>query len=240
MAPKTTSNPASKLLSTVDTLIFGGRFDPPHLGHLEALEGVVRDLRPRRVLVLPTGRAGHKPCVASGTQRIEMLKLVLAASTDRALKQVVQIDDREIRRADRVPTDPTYSYDTLLELGQAYGGPSSLGFVIGVDQLEGLTRWHRFPEVLALSHWIVLERAPDGSQRALKAIEALVAGGILRPQGDRSFTLTGAAAHLLLLPTDARALSSTEIRQAITLRGEAPDGALPPALAQYMKQCRIY
>src|SRR6185437_5876583 len=67
--------------------------------------------------------------------------------------QEVVIDPREVQNAS--PGKPSYSFDTLQELRK---DDPRIAFVIGADQLQELPRWHRFPEILGLCHWIILKR----------------------------------------------------------------------------------
>lgn len=57
------------------TAIFGGRFDPPHLGHLEAVQGLFRYPGVKAVRVIPAAAPAHKATSASMTDRAEMSRL---------------------------------------------------------------------------------------------------------------------------------------------------------------------
>jgi nicotinate-nucleotide adenylyltransferase len=232
------------------TAVFGGTFDPPHLGHVRAIEGLIRDCKVGRVLVLPTPNPPHKPSIATPEQRSEMVKLAFAG-LGRELgcgPEDVVIDWREVERAKRLPAGrPIYSYDTLQELRREH---KNVAFVIGSDQLEKLPSWHRFPDVLGLCHWIVLERKPAGHERALKALQEWDASGLVRRSERTELPLWeirlgpspggGSACWLWLTPTPAPEVSSTSIREELARSGKLSLPALPPAVEAYLKAQHLY
>ncbi|HUP55886.1 MAG TPA: adenylyltransferase/cytidyltransferase family protein, partial [Bdellovibrionota bacterium] len=57
------------------TAIFGGTFDPPHLGHREAVAGLFRNPGVREVWVMPAASPPHKPAIATAEQRLELARL---------------------------------------------------------------------------------------------------------------------------------------------------------------------
>ncbi len=217
------------------TAIFGGTFDPPHVGHRLAVAGLFTEPGVGRVLVLPTASPPHKPTVATAEQRLEMAKIAFTAQPGLSFPAEVSIDARELERA--TPGKPSYSYDTLLELGRERGR-EKIAFVIGVDQLEQLPSWHRFPEVLSLCHWIVLKRRGLGVLG--QALAPLLASNLLKSAGGESWTVSGSGTRLQAVGTQAPELSSTQIRQAIGREGRAPENALIPQISGYLKTHRIY
>ncbi len=141
----------------------------------------------------------------------------------------VEISDWEIQRARKSPTAKTYTYDTLLELKGHYG---ELAMVIGTDQLEQLHRWYRFPELMTLCHWIVLTR--KGHSQAQAVLSQWEGSGLLQPTGPAS------GKRLILCPTDARELSSTQIRESFAKSGHPPEKSLMPTVEGYLMQRGIY
>jgi nicotinate-nucleotide adenylyltransferase len=151
----------------------------------------------------------------------------------------VVIDTREIERALGAPHLPTYSYDTLSEMRREI---PQLAFVIGADQFEKLSTWHRFPEILNLSHWIALLRRPDGETKAAESIRKWTANGLLKPVSGETAQEweTRGGTRLTLAPTEAPAISSTHIRETISRTGSPPPDALLPEVYTYLKLHRIY
>lgn len=210
---------------------FGGAFDPPHLGHREAIEGLLRNPGVRSVRVLPSATPVLKTAQTSAEHRLAMAKL--------AFGDIAEIDDREMRRP---PGTPSYTFDTLTELRTELG--PSLAFVLGADQIEQFDRWSRFPEVLGLANWIALEREPGGSDRMERALARLASLGALESTPDpRVFRprLPGAQTVVYRVPTPARAVSSTEIRRdfarGVDLEAET---RLAPGIRAYIRKYGLY
>lgn len=190
--------------------IFGGSFDPPTLGHREAVLGLLKNPGVKRVFVLPTGQPNLKNPHTSAPHRLSMAQLCFEGHND------VEVLDLEIRRS-----GPSYTYDTLLEFNKMLGRKPALA--IGVDQLETIDRWHRYPEILQLAHWIVLLRKPDGETKAKAALEKWKGPSLP-----------------LLVETPAQEVSSTQIRYQIARDGKIPNQFLSPQVSDYIRQHRLY
>jgi nicotinate-nucleotide adenylyltransferase len=149
----------------------------------------------------------------------------------------VRLDTRELVRAHSSAYSPTYSYDTLIELQKDF---PQLAFVIGADQLASLHTWHRFPELLGLCHWIVLERKPDGSPLARQTLQEWTASGLTRSLQDSTWKISNYSKYLTLVPTHAPFISSTAIRESISRSGTTGEGLLSPTVLAYLKDHRLY
>lgn len=112
--------------------IFGGTFDPIHLGHLIVAEAFRYELRLDRVLFLPSNQPPHKEgqVISPIEDRIAMVRLAIADNPGFALSLV----DAEQR-------GPTYTADTLQRLAELHPG-AELAFLIGLDSLRDLPTWH--------------------------------------------------------------------------------------------------
>ena len=223
--------------------LFGGTFDPPHLGHREAVRGLFQVPGVSRVKILPAPVPPLKTSQATAEQRLAMARLNFAAVPGDPMPAEIEIDTRELDRAVREPGRPSYTFDTLQEIGREIPR-ERLAFVIGADQLLQLPRWHRFPELLELSHWIVLERKPDGGARARTMLQEWTGSGLVRTTGQPSRWATRSGRELRVVPTKARELSSTAIRESIARTGKAPGSEsapwLLPEVLSYLKTHRIY
>ncbi len=127
--------------------IFGGTFDPVHLGHLrvawEAYEALQCPVR-----LVPARTPPHRdPPVADAAERVAILRAALAGQ-DRLL-----LDTRELDR-DR----PSWSVDTLASVRVAAGADTPLVLLLGADSFASLPQWHRWRELLVLAHIGVLTR----------------------------------------------------------------------------------
>ena len=131
--------------------LFGGSFDPPHLGHLAFARFVLDALAPDRLLWLPAGRQWQKPdqVMAAGVHRVQMLKR-LTAGEPRFF-----VDDRELHRR-----GPSFTADTLNEF-KRQSPDAELMFLIGQDQYARLPTWYRAETVAALATLVVVPRAGE-------------------------------------------------------------------------------
>lgn len=148
----------------------------------------------------------------------------------------LRVDRREITRALARPHVPTTTFETLQELKQERGQPVAL--IIGTDQLADLPRWSRFPELLGLAHWWVLERQDDPSAWR-ESFMRIQAQGLLKPADDRAWT-SFSGTRLELIPTRARPFSSTAIREQIARSGRLPEEPLPRNLREYIENQGLY
>jgi nicotinate-nucleotide adenylyltransferase len=116
--------------------VFGGLFNPPHVGHLSLCQEAAWQLGLDRVVLVPTGRPSHR---AAPRETPEMrLRLAQAAALGNPMFTVSRLE------VDRV--GPSYTVDTLRELSHRYPG-SSLHLLIGADQLAAMDSWHE-PEAI--------------------------------------------------------------------------------------------
>ena len=232
------------------TAVFGGRFDPPHLGHRQAVQGLLKNPGVKQVLVIPSAAPPHKPTVASIESRLAMTRLNFAiAAGDSFPAAQVQVDDREIRRNDLNPDQPSFTFDTLKELRKI---DEKLAFVVGTDQLPFFHRWAKFPEILALAHWIVLERATPGetfTELAQQTLRDWSASGLVKPVQERLWQVTkgqtfgsrtAGSTFVTILPTQAVDVSSTFIRETIARTGASPADTLLPSVAEYLMLTGLY
>jgi nicotinate-nucleotide adenylyltransferase len=131
--------------------LFGGSFDPPHLGHLAFARFVLDALAPDRLLWLPAGRQWQKPdqIMAAGVHRSAMVKRLIADEV-RFL-----VDERELHRR-----GPSFTADTLREFAAQQPGAELL-FLIGQDQYARLPTWYQVETVVALATLVVVPRAGE-------------------------------------------------------------------------------
>lgn len=134
-------------------VVYGGTFNPPHLGHIQAVRSVSNALKPDKILVMPTFLAPHKEMSGDTPAPEERMELCRLAFGD---LPGVEVSDLEMRRAGK-----SYTSDTILELKAMYPG-DELIFVMGTDMILSLETWHA-PEVIlenaALA--VLLRGAPE-------------------------------------------------------------------------------
>lgn len=128
-------------------VMFGGTFDPVHIGHLR-IAWEVAELFDAQVLFVPANVPPHRPQpVASAAQRLAVLRHALIGQ-DR-----LAIDTLELER-----DGPSYSIDTLEALRARIGPVRPLVMLMGTDAINTIDAWKRWDELTDLAHIGILPR----------------------------------------------------------------------------------
>lgn len=193
--------------------VFGGTFDPVHLGHL-SVAWEAAELLDAEVHLVPANVPPHRPPPrADAGQRVAMLRAALRGQ-DR-----LQLDTRELDR-----DGPSYSVDTLAQLRGEFGR-RPLVLLVGMDAFVGLSSWHRWRELLRLAHVGVLRR--PGVPRALpQELADAVEGRYTTDAADLHAAPAGRVIELDVTPLE---VSATRIRQLLSV-GRDPRYLLPEGL----------
>ncbi len=134
------------------TAIYGGSFNPPHLGHVRAAAAVMEKLGPDRLLIIPTNIPPHKE-MAQGSpspeQRMELCRLAFGDIPG------AELSDMEIKREGR-----SYSADTVGSLREMYP-QDELYLVMGSDMFLSFCQWYKFQYLLDNCVLTVLSREED-------------------------------------------------------------------------------
>lgn len=152
--------------------IYGGTFDPPHLGHLILAETAADSLKLDRVLFVPAGIPPHKAASAVRADAAHRVAMVERA--------IVGNDHFALSRVDVDRPGPHYSVDMLRVLRADYP-QAAFVFLIGADSLRDLPTWSRPAELLTLTTLGIMRRPgidpPDlaGLERVLPGISERVA-----------------------------------------------------------------
>lgn len=207
--------------------IFGGTFDPIHIGHLRLAEEMAEAIGLSSVRFVPAGRPPHRGAPGTAAaHRLDMTRLAVADNPRFA------VDDREIRRQ-----APSYTVDTLAALRAELGDAQPVWLLLGADAFLGLAGWHEWRRLFALAHIAVAERpgAPLLQSDALP--EALRAEIAARRVADG--TAAGPAGSVLLRRMTPLAISATAIREALA-QGRSVRYLLPGAVLDYIQENRLY
>ena len=129
--------------------IFGGSFNPPHIGHVRAVEKAVKENSLDLLIIIPTGTPPHKPLPSDTPDPVMRLSMTINAF--RNTSNVI-VSDMEI-----FSTDSNYSIDTVRELKQQYPD-SDLFLLVGTDMYETVDTWKDSAELLTMITPIQMSR----------------------------------------------------------------------------------
>jgi nicotinate-nucleotide adenylyltransferase len=203
--------------------IFGGTFDPVHLGHL-SVAWEAAEMLDAEVRLLPASVPPHRSApIASSTERVAILRVALQGQSRLVL------DTRELDRA-----GPSWTIDTLHEL-RAEQGDRPLVLLLGADAFAGLTSWHRWRELFQVAHIGVLSR-PGVSATLPSELEHEVVG---RRVADVSALRALPAGNVIELAVTPLEISATRIRQLLAA-GRDPRYLLPAGLFDDDRLLRPY
>ena len=125
--------------------VYGGAFNPPHLGHITAAKAVFGLLQLDKLLVIPTGNPPHKtlPAGSPGPERrLEMTRLAMEQA---GLGEKAEVLDLELRREGN-----SYTADTLARLKEQYP-EDELWLLMGADMFLTLQAWHEPGRIFSLA-----------------------------------------------------------------------------------------
>ena len=174
--------------------IYGGTFNPPHLGHLASARFAMEYLGLDRLIFMPAGDPPHKELPAHSPPAQKRLEMMALAADSMLLPSRVEISDMEVRREGK-----SYTADTLTELREQYPD-DELWLLMGTDMFLSLPSWKK-PEVICeLAHLAAFAR------------EEADTGELLEAQGRYLGETYGARWAVIPLP-QVTPISSTRLRE---------------------------
>ncbi|MDD5138660.1 MAG: nicotinate (nicotinamide) nucleotide adenylyltransferase [Verrucomicrobiales bacterium] len=132
--------------------LYGGSFDPVHLGHLLVAQAAVEELGLDRLFFIPAAQSPFKPenQPAPDAVRLQLLRLALAGRTN------CEVDDQEIRRG-----GVSYTIETLRDYAKRFPG-AQLFYLVGADNAAKLDEWCEPIELAKLAEFVAVPR-PGGA-----------------------------------------------------------------------------
>jgi len=205
--------------------VFGGTFDPIHVGHLDCASAARNPLALDETLFLPS----HVPPHRSADPRATMFHrfAMVALATDRL--PACRASDMELRR-----TGPSYTYETLAALHASGWAPSQLFFILGADAFAEIAQWREFDRVVEGTNLAVVGRSGT-------SLEAALARTPLRPrvrpldQAREPSATTG----VYFIEAATRDVSSTQIRAELAA-GRSIASLVPEAVERHIIRHGLY
>lgn len=193
------------------TAIFGGTFNPPHMGHIFMLKGIAELCEIEKILVMPAKSPPHKSGeIVSAEHRVNMCRLAFK-----------NLPKTEISLEELYLEGKSYTVKTLEYLKKQ--GILNPVLVIGADSLVDFFEWHRFKEILSMAELYVYIRKGISNKKILSAKEALENLG----------------AKITLLNIYPPEISSTEIRKKIK-KSDYNGELLNSSVLEYINKHALY
>lgn len=204
--------------------ILGGTFDPVHCGHLRLAVEIREHLSLDKVHLLPAPnpRLRESPR-ADISRRLEILAAAIEGEPG------LVVDTRELERE-----GPTYTVETLESFRQEFSG-EVLVFILGMDNFQHLNRWHRWQELLDLSHLAVAHR-PGGTLPGPGPIADLLAQ---RRCEDAATLMAEPAGRILICEPPLLDISATRIRSLVA-NGRSIRFLVPDKVNDLINRTRCY
>ena len=200
--------------------VYGGAFNPPHLGHITAARAVSGLLKLDKLLVIPTGHPPHKTLPPGGPtpeQRLEMTRLAMEQT---GLEDRIEVLDLEIRREGN-----SYTADTLARLKEQYP-EDELWLLMGADMFLTLQSWRQPERILSLAGIAAFGRTEADT------------GELFDLQRDYLYRMYPQARLFTLSIPGVVDVSSTELRDRLA-KGEG-GALLAPAVYGYILRKKLY
>ena len=194
--------------------IYGGTFNPPHVGHIQAAKTAITALNLTKLILIPDRIAPHK-VIPSGSpspqQRLEMLRIAAAGC------EAMEVSELELNRE-----GPSYTYQTILQLKQQYP-EAELVLLMGTDMFLSFHTWKNPAVILENASLGVFYRGEKGEVASIEAKKEE-----MEQQGHTVY----------LVKNEVVNISSTQMRRLLAFRcaGEF----LPEGVLDYIRENRLY
>ncbi len=210
--------------------LFGGTFNPVHVGHLMVAAATRRRFRLDKIWLIPSAVPPHKRVVdmASAEDRLMMVKLACRGRAGLAANPM------EVQAG-----GPSYSILTL-ERMRILEPKAVLFFILGVDAFSEIETWRDYRTVVSRCHFVVVSRPGFDWETCRKKLAAVVDDRLLelRPDGPPLERLPRRPS-IFFFPLPTPDISSTDIRRLVR-NGQSPAGLVPAAVARYIRDRRLY
>lgn len=192
--------------------IFGGSFNPPHLGHLHLAESIHDALELDEVMLVPAKQPPHKSSAAYAAAEDRLAMCRLLAET----RPWLRAEDYELRQE-----QISYSYYTVKHFSESMPD-TKFWLMVGGDMLNSFDTWFRWQDILRYVSIAAVARETEESEELMTKVEKL------RQYGE-----------IVFVDVESYPLSSTKIRDAVQ-KNTNFSCYLPEKIVQYIKQKNLY
>jgi nicotinate-nucleotide adenylyltransferase len=208
--------------------IFGGSFNPPHMGHLNSLQTVLKKAGLDQIHVVPAAQNPLKIPIEGPTpeQRLEMTKLALQGWGSEFV-----VDDQEIKRGGK-----SFTIDTVKNLRKTVSA-DDLYLIVGMDKLDELEQWKKSDELIKETNLIITSRPgfsfPQSEDELPEFLRKQVA------DFDFNFIELKTGRNIQFLKLEDVPASATELRKWIRI-GKNVSKYIPLSVETYIREQKIY
>ena len=199
--------------------IYGGSFNPPHLGHLAAARAAVNALGLDKLVFVPAGDPPHKRLAEGSPSPAQRLELTRIAADQLLLPDIAEVWDVELRREGK-----SYTADTLAQAAERWPG-DELWLLMGTDMFLTLHEWVEPEKILSLARVCAFGRSTADNE------------AVFAPQRERLMNEYRADTVVISIP-DLVDVSSTRLRE--LLAGGGGREFLPQAVYGYILREKLY
>lgn len=194
--------------------IYGGTFNPPHLGHVAAAKHAIKVLKLDKLLVIPDRIAPHK-CLPEDSptpwQRLEMLRIALAG------EEKIEVSALELERE-----GTSYTYETVAQARKLYP-QAEIFLLMGTDMFLSFENWKNPDLILKEASLAVFYRGEKGEKQAIGEVKARM---------DR------AGHQVVVVENPVVDISSTTLRRMLVF--QCADAFLPEGVGDYIRERGLY
>lgn len=219
--------------------IFGGTFDPIHVGHLRSAEEIREQFELSSVLFVPSARPPHKETahVIDPAHRLRMTELALAEN------EALEVCPLELERP-----GPSYSIDTVKMLQNDRGEDALLYFILGADAFMEIHTWKDVPGLLRAAHFVVTSRPGYPVRELQQVLEKTVTSqwpeltfetGFDEDKAVETLRTEGSDKTIFLVPITLLDISATDIRQRVK-SGRTIRYLVPDVVELYIRRNSLY
>ncbi len=209
--------------------IFGGTFNPIHVGHLRAAEEIREKFNLKRIIFIAASVPPHKEVEGGipGKHRMEMVRLAISGNPHFSLSDI------ELKRPGK-----SYSIGTIQLLKEHYGSDLELFFILGMDAFLEIGTWKSFQELFSLCHFIVMTRPGFDKHVSATILPVSIADAFTYDEGESRFIHRDGYSVYLQRVTFLD-ISSTKIREAVS-KGRSIRYLIPREVERYIQRHHFY
>ena len=207
--------------------LFGGTFNPIHLGHLRGAEEIREAFDLQEVIFIPAAIPPHKAMgkMIEASHRLEMVKGAVLSNP------AFSVSDVELRRSGK-----SYSIDTIQYFKEHYEGP--LFFIMGRDAFKEIETWKAFQDLFSLCNFIIMTRPGSSETVHPSKLPEKIRSAFAFDEGVKDWVhVSGHTLHFKKITF--LDISSTKIRELIE-RGESVRYLIPAEVETYVRQHGLY